>query len=405
MYRNLNIVLKKVAIVSPEFGGYRFGGLGIHVSCLVRFLESRGVSVDVYLIKTYAREVWEEPTDSSRIFTITPRESINELPLNGSCMIDPTSPNHFYEQIPQTISTTHYDLVHVHDWYGVLLALYFQSRGIPFLMTCHLPTLANFTYATDKPSRLVQYKIEYLGFRNAQRIIAVSDFIKREIVNKYGIRETKIEVIHNGVDVCSLTKALTKNNNKVSSFKEPIILSISRLNEQKGVDYLIDLAYQLKQDNISFKLIIIGDGELKEYLKERCKVLKIEDRVLLKGFLKQETAWQYLSHANVFVSCSCYEPFGMTLLEAAVAGKPIVCFNTGGINETLKNYPKVTYIRSGDTNGLLKAVKKSLQQRGKDNSTIKRDDCNEFVTFDWKYRFVKLVKVYEKVMASRGRNK
>lgn len=167
------------------------------------------------------------------------------------------------------------------------------------------------------PNNLKKYIIQ-----NAKRTtaaIAVSNSEKNEILKSYS-NFPNLEVIHNGV-MRTMDHAVMQ---KESRF---VIGATSRLVKSKGIEELI-IGFSNIKELANSELWLIGDGEDKEYFKDVASKLGITRRVKFFGF--QKNVWPYLNTMDVFVHPSYHEAFCLSIIEAAMASKPIIATRTGG---------------------------------------------------------------------------
>lgn len=144
-------------------------------------------------------------------------------------------------------------------------------------------------------------------------------------------------VIPNGID-------LEKFNSKVPKIKRFLdgkfnILFVGRIDERKGLIYLLKAFEILKQKHKNLRLIIIGKGEKEEKCKEFVKTHKLND-VIFEGKVEGKKIASFYASCDLFCSPAIFgESFGIVLLEAMACGKPIVGFANEGYLELIKNTP------------------------------------------------------------------
>lgn len=179
-------------------------------------------------------------------------------------------------------------------------------------------------------------KLSYKLFYNLyDSIIAQSKDMADDLIKIWGIKEQKINLINNPIDIENVIKcskeptnfSLEKNNNKIN------LAAIGRLNHQKGYDILIQRMNELKP-NIPFNLYIIGEGELRPFIEQEIKKLGIESNIHLLGY--QKNPYSILKKMDGIILSSRHEGFPNVLLEANALGKPIFTNKCpGGINEII----------------------------------------------------------------------
>lgn len=113
------------------------------------------------------------------------------------------------------------------------------------------------------------------------------------------------------------------------------LISVGRIVRRKGYDYLVKALAKLEDQNV--KLIILGEGPEKENIRNLIKEEKLEDRVILPGFVSEKQKFQYLNCSDIYVLSSVHEGFGIVLQEAMQVGLPIVATNYGGQVDVVKD--------------------------------------------------------------------
>lgn len=174
-----------------------------------------------------------------------------------------------------------------------------------------------------------------LIIKKADKITVISNYLKNYVLKIKPAAH--VTVIPNGVDL----KKFSINNLQFTKKdrKEKIIITVSRLVEKNGVGDLIEAFYTLdtKYKILDTRLLIVGDGPLRESLKLKVKSLKLENKVDFVGNIIPDEIPKYLKHADVFVRPSLSEGLGTAFLEAMAAGVPIIGTPIGGIPDFLKD--------------------------------------------------------------------
>lgn len=194
--------------------------------------------------------------------------------------------------------------------------------------------------------RALYYWLERLTAGTKTRIICVSEYDRQIGLKKKVAKIDKLVTIHNGVDFpanyfldkeTALAELLknTAYSSDTHNDKKIVIGTIANFYATKGLNILIDTVKLLNQEPsaVSYKLIIIGEGELRSELEQQIKQLGLQNDIILTGSKPQ--AAKYLKALDVAVMSSVKEGFPYFILEAMSAGLPIVATRVGGIPEMI----------------------------------------------------------------------
>lgn len=187
-------------------------------------------------------------------------------------------------------------------------------------------------------------------------IIAVSNAVKSNLMDFFGIPSEHIRVIYNGTDLCHASKC--EINNVLEKYmlnkENRIISAIGRLSEVKGYSFLIQALLAVKNDYPSIKLLIVGDGELKSELKELVFKLKLDDYVIFCGNQKNVQVFYDISEFTVM--SSLWEGMPGAAIESIMLGTPVIGTNVGGIPEIIENNINGLVVPPKDSIALAKAI-------------------------------------------------
>jgi glycogen(starch) synthase len=221
-----------------------------------------------------------------------------------------------------------YDVVVAHDWLSAMGGITVKKEvGLPFAFHVH---------STEKGRTLgngseVVSNIELHAGNSADMIVTVSYAMKDELT-RLGFPKNKIQVSYNGVDPekynpASVSPEQIKKLRSHYGIKddELMILFIGRLVGVKGVDKLIMSMSHILQKTPKARLVIVGLGDLQEYLVNLVKTMKMGDYVKFRfEFIPEEERILHYAACDVAVFPSHYEPFGIVVLEAMSMEKPVV---------------------------------------------------------------------------------
>ena len=221
-----------------------------------------------------------------------------------------------------------YDIVVAHDWLSAM-------GGITVKRETGMP-LAFHVHSTEKGRTLgtgssVVSNIELRAGNMADLVVTVSYAMKDELV-QLGFPKEKIQVSYNGVDPQKYNPENVSKEN-IQKIKarygikddELMILFLGRLVMVKGVDKLIMAMPHIISKIPKAKLVIVGVGDLQEYLSNLTKMTKLDEYVkFCFDFIPEEERIQHYAACDIAVFPSHYEPFGIVALEAMAMEKPVV---------------------------------------------------------------------------------
>ena len=228
------------------------------------------------------------------------------------------------------VKTYNIDILHVHyaiphAYAGYMAKQMLRREGIelPMITTLHGTDI---TLVGSHPN----YK-EAVTFsiNESDGVTAVSESLKRDTLRLFNI-DREIDVIPNFISLKKHTEPKECKRSVMARPDERIITHISNFRKVKRVEDVVRVFVKI-QEKIPAKLIMVGDGPDREIADQLCKNLGIKKRVLFLG--NTSDIEQILCFSDLFLLPSMSESFGLSALEAMVAGVPVVSSNAGGIPE------------------------------------------------------------------------
>lgn len=223
-----------------------------------------------------------------------------------------------------------FDLIHAHTRVTqVLGSLVSKFTGVPLVTTCH---------GFFKP-RLSRKLFSSWG----KVVIAISPLVAEDLEQSHQVKRSNIRIVQNAIDLEDFEGRLLEKN--PAAFRESwripqgmkVVTSISRLVQDKGHDYLIEAVRDLKKKKVDLYLLIVGDGREKKRLAKLIQKSGLEKQARIID--AQPDVTSILSVTDIFVHPATYrEGFGLVLVEAMVAKKPVIATNIRAVNSLIRNH-------------------------------------------------------------------
>ena len=322
----------KIALFTNEFPPNIYGGAGVHIDFLSQELAKLGqIEVRSFGDQKVALE-------NMNVVGITSSLTKMEDPNNTHIKMF----HNLSKNVEMAQATPDTDIIHCHTWYSHLAGIFTRELlQVPLILTTH-------SLETHRPWKVEQLGngyflsrwIEQSAYKLADGIIAVSEQMKEDVIEAYGVAKEKVTVIHNGIDP-EFYKP-TFDNSLLEEYgidpNIPFVLFVGRITRQKGISQLIAAAKHFNKN--SQIVLCAGAPDTKEIALETEALIadlrKERDGVILiSEMLPREKIKVLYSHARVFACPSLYEPFGIINLEAMACETPVVGSHVGGIPEII----------------------------------------------------------------------
>lgn len=333
----------KVCFISPEYWPLT-GGTGSYVYYLSNELLKNGHKIYVVTGSNQTQDIKVNPQlDVSFL-------KIPKMPIVKSFMLAGNS----YRKLQNVRDTANVDIIHpqlpltpsfavppnfgktlvctVHStWKGEAEAI----RGEPYMrLNANEKFLVSFNWFL----RIFEEGM----LHRARKIIAVSNFTKWELTNYYKIPESKIKVIHNGVDINKFKPAEDKRKVKAELGFNPddiAIVSVGRLYARKGLFTLIQSMPAVIKRFSNAKFVISGKGQSDEMKKliAHAERIGVKKNIVFTGYYPDNKLPKLYQAADVFAFSTFYEHHPFAVLEALATGLPVVTTTVGGIPETIES--------------------------------------------------------------------
>lgn len=238
---------------------------------------------------------------------------------------------------------------------GIVRTIFFKKFKTIF--TTHIDLKGTLTQKSTPFLRFILKKVITLFYNRTDFLICISKNLAKSLKKDFNLNKKVIIIYYGG-----FYKKTNKNNPLKK--KKNIILTVARLDEAKDHVTLIKAFKLVNSELPASKLLVIGEGMLKNRLKELVKSLKLQKNVIFLGWKKN--VFPYLRKSDIFVLSSKREGFSFALLEAISQGKPVVSTNTPyGPSEILGSGKYGILVPMKDEIALKKAVVELLTNSNK----------------------------------------
>jgi glycogen synthase len=329
----------RVAMLGWEFPPFVAGGLGVHCYHLTESLAQRGVRIDFFM-----PDVKEAPSKVPwmRLHRVPdplvgPYGTMGERAekTGGFARAVEVYNQALIDAFPQQ---ERFDVLHAHDWITARAALTLHQRtGTPLVVSMH-------STEWDRsggfwPQHWIS-DIERAAVQAADGVIAVSGYTRSQIVRDYGAKPERTHVVHNGVEASMYEWASVGRD---YGLKPGMVLFLSRLTPQKGCLQFVHMAERLLGMGVDAHFALGGTGPLRREIEEEVVARRLHDRINLLGYVPERDVPGLYRRASAYVLPSFSEPFGISALEAAAAGLPVVLSRSTGVAEVLPHALQADY--------------------------------------------------------------
>lgn len=345
----------KVLLLGWEYPPFHSGGLGIASRNLALSLARQGVDVSFalpsFIFKKIKDQVGPVPFDFASY--VEGNIEITEIPstlsspylneksyrmiiekLGETNVAKTVYGKNLYEEIERYaqemerfVRKRKFDLVHAHDW-----ITYPAAQRVKECLDIPLVTHVHSTEYDRTGGNLHHgsYSYEKDGMEAADRVIAVSNYTKSILQDHYQIEGDKVSVVHNGVE----TDFVPQNKAKFKDGRKKVLF-LGRLTLQKGPDWFIQIAKRVLEVEKEVDFLIAGKGDMLPQLLFQTIQEDLKDHIHFLGFINEVEREKAFAASDVYVLSSVSEPFGLSAVEAAQRGVPVVLSKQSGVREVL----------------------------------------------------------------------
>lgn len=281
------------------------------------------------------------------------------------------------------------DIIHLPNQNFARFALFTKN---PYIVTVHDLIRFSLGFAKETITEKILLKLDIRGVKRASHIIAVSNYTKNDLLRYFKIPETKISVIHNGID-----HSIFKPCN-IKLLDKPYILYVGSERPRKNLSRLLEALAKLKGEFPELRLVKVGTpGRTEEHRKETMRMLNslgLTGDVIFVDHVSELDLAHYYSSAALLAYPSLYEGFGFPPLEAMACACPVVASNTSSLPEIVGEAGML--VNPYDTDSLAQAMRQVLTD-DKLRDDLIRKGLERVKRFSWEETARETLEVYNKV--------
>jgi glycogen synthase len=287
-------------------------------------------------------------------------------------------------------------LIHAHDWTSYLAGVAAKrATGKPLVLHVHATSFDQAGGGNVDPH---VYDIEARSFAYADSIVAISNYTRNMVIERYGVSPDKIEVVHNGIKP-HVPEALPPVLAELKAQGKKIIFYHGRITIQKGVDYFVRAARHVVDVNPNVVFIISGWGDMEHQIMHLVGSLGLSSHVIFAGALWDTDRDRMYQSADLLVMPSVSEPFGLVPLEAIQHGTPVLISKQSGVSEVLTHALKVDFWDVEEmANKMLAAISYPVL-----NAQLVTEGKKEVSRLTWRRAAEKVFALYRSLLARMKR--
>ncbi len=325
-----------IGILTNEYPPHVYGGAGVHVEYLTRELARADGGTHTVAVLSFGDQAIRE--NNLTVQGIKPTFTLPHRDPRHGRFMDTLACDLI---MAGTMDGT--DVVHCHTWYTHLAGcLVKQLTGARLLLTTH-------SLEPHRPWKVEQLGsaynastwIEKTAYQNADGVVAVSQAMREDVHQLYGVPYDRIRVIHNGIDLNQYRP--TPDPAVLARYgidpDVPFILFVGRITRQKGIIHLVNAVRHVRAG--VQVVLCAGAPDTPEIGREMAEAVEqaryatANPVIWVAQIVPKKDIIPLYTQAALFVCPSVYEPFGIINLEAMACGTPVVASAVGGIKEVV----------------------------------------------------------------------
>src|SRR5437764_7158138 len=373
----------RVLILSWEYPPLIEGGLARHVRKLSENLVTLGVDVHV-LTRGHEESPAEEEIRGVFVQRVREPERPRELAefvtwvehMNADMLAAGVELGDRFD----------FDVVHGHDWLVAVAGDHLANRfRCPLVVTIHATEYGRHQGWIDQHAQSHIHGVERWMANRADRVITCSHYMRGHVADVYGLEESRVTVIPNGIDPLDLQPVddLERLRAQFAAPDERLVVLVGRLVYEKGFQLALEALPGLIERLGDVRFLVAGSGTHEQELRGQAADLGLDAHGTFLGWIGDDVLHSLYRIADLCVVPSIYEPFGLVALEAMASGCPCIVADTGGLREIVPEDERVGLrFNGGDAEHLAFMVERLLCD-GPLRERLVAQASEHVLRFDW----------------------
>ena len=308
----------------------------------------------------------------------------------------------FFIYVPWILRRHHIDTVLHVVWITSLVShIWYWLTPVPYFVSVHGTEIRDDKTSWRRRLKCYLKRWRFAALSKAKGIFPVSNY-SASLVMSLGIEQSRIKVLLNGVN----TEHFSPVTNFEKSAKQQRILTVARLDLNKGHDHVLKALVMLKKEGFTPNYTIVGQGPEEMRLRNMVRDLDLENQVVFTGFISDDELPAIYTSCDIYVMASreipgrldLVEGFGISFLEAGASGLPVIAGDSGGISDAIQNGKTGLLVNPDEPEDIASAIKRLLN----DDNLAKRLGSEgrrwAETQMSWEHAADRLVKAMQRMM-------
>jgi len=298
-----------------------------------------------------------------------------------------------------------FDLVHGHDWLVAVAGDHLANRfRCPLVVTIHATEYGRHQGWVDTHPQSHIHGVERWMANRADRVITCSHYMREHVADIYGLEESRVTVIPNGIDPLDLPQPdpaeLVRLRGEFAAPEQRLVLLIGRLVYEKGFQLALEAMPKVIEAAPGTRFLVAGSGTHEEELKRQAEELGLMEHGTFLGWIGDDVLHTLYAIADLTVVPSIYEPFGLVALEAMASGCPCIVADTGGLREVVPHEEAGLRFAARDPEALAEMAIRVLSDPELEARLI-AEAKEHVLRFDWGDVAIQTAAVYAELVGAR----